>query len=155
MGERSDFFIEVFEEFWSWICSELDGCWGVCCVERGDCFVFMVCCNVVLVRILIINYYLFFLDLVIWKVGIGCDGMVVFLLFQYIIFDEVYNIEWNVIFFFLECYDSLVFGWLLLLFHWIRNGKSRGVLFCLSLFLLVEVVVEFDVGIILFMEISY
>ena len=133
-GERSDLPGEVTEEIWSRVASEPDGCRGLRCAARGDCFIVAARRRAVASRILITNHHLLFSDLAIRQAGVGRDGTAVLPPFQHIIFDEAHNIEKNATSFFSERYDFAALERTLSILHRTKRGTTAGVLSRLSSF---------------------
>lgn len=98
-GDKVEF-VSVLENVFVWLMVMLmcDNCFGQECLYYKECFVMQVWCEVQQVDIVVVNYYLFFVDIML------CDmGMVELLLnVNMIIFDEVYQLLEMVMLFFGE-----------------------------------------------------
>ncbi len=125
-GERGDLSVHVTDETWMRVCSESDGCHGLRCVFRGDCFVYRARKEAALAQILVTNHHLLFSDLAIRRSGIGRDGTAVLPPFRHIIFDEAHNIEKNATSFFSTSYDRSALNRSLSRLHRTRSGKETG-----------------------------
>lgn len=64
----------------------VDNCLGCDCLDYEDCYLVKVCRKVLDVDIIVVNYYFFFVDMVLKDIGFGEFILEV----DVIIFDEVY-----------------------------------------------------------------
>lgn len=80
--------VSVVEDFQVWllVISINDNCFGSDCLFYKECFVVKVCKKVMDVDVVIVNYYLFFVDMVVKESGFGEFIFQV----EVMIFDEVY-----------------------------------------------------------------
>ena len=127
-GDRTDLPEQVADSVWSRVCAEADGCRGLRCAARGDCFVMSARRRAASARILVTNHHLLFSDLAIRLAGVGRDRTAVLPPFQHIVFDEAHNIEKNATSFFSDRYDQPALSRNLSILHRTRRGTSFGIL---------------------------
>ncbi len=127
-GSRSDLPFYPSEETWARIRSEPDGCHGMRCAVRGDCFVIKARRDAASAQILITNHHLLFSDLAIRRSGIGNEGTVVLPPFHHVIFDEAHNMERNATSFFSSVFSSYSVFHTLQNLHREKRGRVLGAL---------------------------
>ena len=92
-GSRTDVPFLPSDDVWNGICSESDGCMGIRCSSREQCFVLKARKEAASARLLVVNHHLLFSDLSLRLSGAGFENTAVLPPFNRIIFDEAHNIE--------------------------------------------------------------
>lgn len=131
-GSRTDLSFEPGESLWAQVNSESDGCMGMRCPHREQCFVMKVRREAADASILVVNHHLLFADIESRMEGGGWSDTMVLPPYRRVVFDEAHGIENAASSFFSSTFTKGRVQKQLSLLYRVRRGAVSGNLMVLN-----------------------
>lgn len=131
-GSRSDLSFNVPDPVWARVQSESDGCFGMRCPHRENCFVMKMRKEAADANILVVNHHLLFADIESRMEGAGYDDAAVLPPYRRIVFDECHGIEDSATSFFSQRFTRFNLNRQLGYLFRSKKGSSAGYIFTIA-----------------------